>query len=173
MVQFWSCQLPSYNLFTLHSCLSSFGRETSLVKVMGPWSIFPPLFTPSIYFPVFTFCCSHHYHYILCLILCKQQGRRDWQPLCTRWEQSYLLCVQFQVKLATSVVNGAIVHFTTYLSFLESYRSILNLSIFAKGNLLLCYIKPSTWGNQRGARSHHQAPIHSSSGYLYICEPPD
>src|SRR3954468_23639276 len=28
--------------------------------------------------------------------------------------------------------------------------SILNLSIFAKGNLLLRYIKPSTWGNQRG-----------------------
>src|SRR3954463_4201627 len=43
---------------------------------------------------------------------------------------------------------------------LESYWSILNLSIFAKGNLLLCYIQPSTWGNQRGARelpfSQHQ-----------------
>src|SRR3954462_6195537 len=30
--------------------LSYFGRETSLVKVMGPRSIFPPLFTPSVYF---------------------------------------------------------------------------------------------------------------------------
>src|SRR3954468_22116968 len=30
--------------------LSSFGRDTSLVNVMGPRSIFPPLFTPSIYF---------------------------------------------------------------------------------------------------------------------------
>src|ERR1043165_1275079 len=30
--------------------LSFFGRETSLVKVMGPRSIFPPLFTPSVYF---------------------------------------------------------------------------------------------------------------------------
>src|SRR4051812_1989617 len=28
--------------------------------------------------------------------------------------------------------------------------SILNLSIFDKGNLLLRHIKPSTWGNQRG-----------------------
>src|ERR1041385_7772928 len=28
--------------------------------------------------------------------------------------------------------------------------SILNLSIFAKGNLLLYCISPSTWGNQRG-----------------------
>src|SRR3954464_13010637 len=30
--------------------LSSFVRETSLVNIMGPRSIFPPLFTPSIYF---------------------------------------------------------------------------------------------------------------------------
>ena len=28
------------------------------------------------------------------LILCKQQGRRDWKPLWTHGEQSYLLCVQ-------------------------------------------------------------------------------
>src|SRR3954466_9677016 len=28
--------------------------------------------------------------------------------------------------------------------------SILNLSIFSKGNLLLHCISPSTWGNQRG-----------------------
>src|SRR3954466_6327008 len=30
--------------------LSSFGRETSLVNIMGPRYIFPPLCTPSIYF---------------------------------------------------------------------------------------------------------------------------
>src|SRR3954467_7143832 len=30
--------------------LSSFGRDTSLVNVMGPRSIFPPLFTSSVYF---------------------------------------------------------------------------------------------------------------------------
>src|SRR3954465_10054879 len=35
--------------------LSSFGRETSLVNIMGPWSILPPLFTPSIYFLFFYF----------------------------------------------------------------------------------------------------------------------
>ena len=49
-VCFKSCQLPSRDLFTSLALLSSFGRETSLVKVMGPWSIFPPLFTRSIYF---------------------------------------------------------------------------------------------------------------------------
>ena len=54
--------------------------------------------------------------------------------------------MQVQVKLATSVVNGTIVHFTTYLSLLESYWSILNLRIFAKGNLLLCYIQTFHFG---------------------------
>src|ERR1041385_6902447 len=38
----------------------------------------------------------------LALILCKQQSRRNGQLLCTRWEQSYLLCVKVQAKLATS-----------------------------------------------------------------------
>src|ERR1043165_3676115 len=63
----------------------------------------------------------------------------------------YLLCVQAHIKRRD-----------TYLYLLESYWSILNLSIFAKGNLLLRYISPSTWGNQRGARElssssyHHQ-----------------
>src|ERR1043165_9368041 len=35
--------------------------------------------------------------------------------------------------------------------------SILNLGIFAKGNLPLRYIQPSTWGNQRGPllQCHH------------------
>src|SRR4051812_6741988 len=45
-----SCQLHSCDLFTSLALLSSFGREKSLVKVMGLRSIFPPLFTPSIYF---------------------------------------------------------------------------------------------------------------------------
>src|ERR1041385_132166 len=49
-VRFEYYQLPRCNLFTSHSCLSSFGRETSLVNFMGPRFIFPSLFTPSIYF---------------------------------------------------------------------------------------------------------------------------
>src|ERR1041384_406962 len=92
-----SCQLPNCDLFTSLALLSSFGRETSLVNIMGPRSIFPPLFTPSIYFLSLLSSCSYYY-LPLCLILCKQQCRRDRQPLCTRWEQSYLLCVQAHVK---------------------------------------------------------------------------
>src|SRR4051812_2427276 len=78
-VHFLSCQLPSCNLFTSHSCLSSFGRETSLVNIMGPRSIFSPPFTPSIYFLLLLYNFSHnyHYHYLLCLILCKRQDRKD------------------------------------------------------------------------------------------------
>src|SRR3954465_2908046 len=29
-----------------------------------------------------------------------------------------------------------------------------NLGIFTEGNFLLCYIQPSTWGNQRGEFIH-------------------
>src|SRR3954465_9031072 len=37
-VHFKSCQLASCDLFTSHNSFSSFGRETSLVNIMGPWS---------------------------------------------------------------------------------------------------------------------------------------
>src|SRR3954467_8201630 len=60
-VRFQCCQLPSCNLFTSHSCLSSFGRDTSLVNFMGPRSIFPPLFTPSIYFLLLLSSCCYYY----------------------------------------------------------------------------------------------------------------
>src|SRR4051812_25073884 len=45
--------------------LSSFGRETSLVNITGPRSIFSSLFTRSIYFLLLIFSCYHHYHYPL------------------------------------------------------------------------------------------------------------
>src|SRR3954469_16175734 len=72
------CQLPNCNLFTQHSCLSSFGRETSLVKVMGPRSIFPPLFTPLIFIDFVYFPLQITTTIFTCvLILCKQQDQRD------------------------------------------------------------------------------------------------
>src|ERR1041385_2105541 len=49
-VRLLSCQLPSCDLLFPLALLSSFGRETSLVNITGPRSIFPPLFTSSIYF---------------------------------------------------------------------------------------------------------------------------
>src|SRR3954467_11625268 len=76
-VRFNPVNCPAVICLPRISFLSSFGRETSLVNIMGPRSIFPPLFTPSVCFLFFTFCCSHHYHYLLHLILCKQQGRKD------------------------------------------------------------------------------------------------
>src|SRR3954469_23031814 len=83
-VRFNPVNCPSVICLPHLAFLSSFGRETSLVNIIGPRSIFQPLFTPSIYLflllsvaATITFPCV--------LILCKQQGRRDSQPLCTSW----------------------------------------------------------------------------------------
>ena len=113
---------PSVICLPRIALLSSFGRETSLVKVMGPRSIFPPLFTHSIYF-LFSF--QLPLSLSLALILCKQQGRRDWQPLCTRWEQSYLLLC--------AGPRQAPWHLLVSLWVLRE----TNLCIFVKGNLSL------------------------------------
>src|SRR3954471_8487027 len=57
--------------------LSSFGRDTSLVNIMGPRFILPPLFTPSIYFLLLLPVAATINFLPLCLILCKQQGQRN------------------------------------------------------------------------------------------------
>src|SRR3954469_12766504 len=111
VVPSYSGQLPSCDLFNSLALLSSFGRETSLVDITGPRSIFTPLFTPSIYFlfllsvPLLS----------LALILCRQQGRRNLQLLCTRWEQSYLLCVQVHANLVSSPATICAVDTFLYL----------------------------------------------------------
>src|ERR1041384_8380021 len=68
-----SCELPRCDLFTSLAFLSSFGRETSLVKITGPRSIFTSLFTTTL-LSAFTFVSTF---YLLRLILCKRQGRRN------------------------------------------------------------------------------------------------
>src|SRR4051812_20370306 len=120
--------------------LSSFGRETSLVKITGPRSIFTSLFTPSIYFQsLLSFELLS-----LALILCKKKaGGIDNSSVLIRSKVTCCVC-------RSRSISGAV---DTYLSFLESYWLILNLSIFAKGNLPLHCISPSTWGNQQGTRS--------------------
>src|SRR3954462_11939129 len=82
---------------------------------MGPRSIFTSLFTPSIYFhSLLSFALLS-----LALILCKQQGRRNLQLLCTRWEQSYLLlCAGPRQLLSPKKTSGAVV---TFLYLFESY----------------------------------------------------
>src|SRR3954470_14689786 len=123
--------------------LSSFGRETSLVNIMGPRSIFPPLFTPSIYFLLLLLVVV-----TTIIISCvrsfvnSKAGGID-NPSVLVGSKVICCCVQVHVK-----------RHDTYLYLLESYWSILNLKIFAKRNLLLRYISPSTWGNQRGTESH-------------------
>ena len=104
----WSCQLPSCNLLPHIAVLSSFGRETSLVNIMRLRSILPSLITSAIYFLLLLTIANTIYHYYhLRLILCELQGRRDWQPLCTRWEQNYLyLCAGPRWLLISGAVSS-------------------------------------------------------------------
>ena len=90
----WSCQLPSCNLFTSHSCFIVFW-ERDITSEHHETPVHITIIDHIRYLLyAFTYYCRNIYHYYhLRLILCKLQGRRDWQPLCTRWEQSYLyLC---------------------------------------------------------------------------------
>ena len=90
------------------------------------------------------------------LILCKQQDRRDWQPLCTRWEQSYLLCVQVHVNLV-SIRQQFLAPLTTTCISVSPTGSITSGSSLREFAAIL-HLKPFTWGNQRGARSHQLVP---------------
>ena len=70
----------------------------------------------------------------LALILCKRQGRRNWQLLCTRWEQSYLFLCAGPRQLPSQEMN-----FRRRCHLLVSLWVLLetNLGIFTEGNLLL------------------------------------
>src|SRR3954471_3443316 len=130
-VRFYSCQLPSCDLFTSHSLFIVFWeRDITSERHGTPVHISTTVYTLSL-LSVFTFCCIHHYHYLLHLILCKQQGRRDCQPLCTRWEQSYLMCVQVHVNIVSYRQ-----HFLAPLtpSSISASSSETNLGIFTEGN---------------------------------------
>src|SRR4051812_7404017 len=59
-----SVNCPSVICLPRMAVLSSFGRETSLVNITGPLSIFSSLFTCLFTFFLFTFSC-YHYHYLL------------------------------------------------------------------------------------------------------------
>src|SRR3954466_5786410 len=113
--------MPSCDLFTSHSSFIVFWERDITSEHHGtPVHISTTVYTLSL-LSAFTFCCCHHYHYLLRLILCKQQGQRDSQPLCTRWEQSYLLCVQVQVKLTTLSCERRHCSLYHLLVALESY----------------------------------------------------
>src|SRR3954468_17241035 len=76
-VRFQSCRLPNCDFFTSHRFFIVFWERYITSERHGtPVHISTTIYTLSL-LSVFTFCCSHHYHYLLRLILCKQQGRRD------------------------------------------------------------------------------------------------
>src|SRR3954471_2913117 len=62
-------------LFTSHSIVF-WERDITSEHLGTPVHISTTVYTFKL-LSIFTFSCSHHYHYLLCLIICKQQGRRD------------------------------------------------------------------------------------------------
>ena len=98
--------------------LSSFGRETSLVKVMGPRSIFPPLFTPSICFLFLLSVATFHYLLRWSFVNSKAGGIDN--PSVLLGSKVTCCVCRSRSSKQPSVLNGAIVHLTTYLKNLES-----------------------------------------------------
>ena len=144
----WSCQLPSCNSFTSHSCFIVFW-ERDITSEHHETPVHITIIDHIHYLlSVITYYCKNYLSLLsLLLILCELQGRRDWQPLCTRWEQSYLyLCAGPRWLLIAPLAID-----TYLLNLGVSGDSILG--IFAKGkHFYLLHLTPSTWGNQRGVR---------------------
>src|ERR1041385_2943611 len=137
-----SCQLPNCDLFTSLALLSSFGRETSLVKITGPRSIFISLFTSLIYFSV---AITIIIPCVLSFVNNKAGGIDNSSVLVGR--KIICICVQVQVKIATSAPL-----FTLPPSCISASPTGDKPYPMNRGNLLLRYISPSTWGDQRGVR---------------------
>ena len=107
----------------------------------------------TIYLSAFTFISPF---LSLALILCKRQGRRNWQLLCTHWEQSYLLCAGPSPGAVTPIV-----------SIFESYWRQILVSLMRE----ICHYlhQPSTWGYQRGELTTLHQEVRSFLGLASYC----
>src|ERR1041385_7014878 len=104
--------------------LSSFGRETSLVNITGLRSIFSSLFTRLFTFLLLLSSC-YHYHYPLCLILCKKRPERLTTSL--NFVGSKVICVVCRSRPRNQLcLIRCHCSLATYFSLPESYgRQIL------------------------------------------------
>ena len=120
------------------------------MNITGPQSIFTLLFTPSIYFQSFTFI-STFYLCVWSFVNDKAGGIDNSSELVG----SKVICfVQVQVKLTTSRLWTAPLFALPPIVFIaESYWRQTLVSLLREITATL-HLKPSTWGNQRGARSH-------------------
>ena len=105
--------------------LSSFGRETSLVNIIGPQSIFSPLFTPSIYFPFLLSSCSHYYLPFVSFVNNKAEGI-DNPSVLVGSKVTFCLCKSTSTSYQPATISGAV---DTYLYLCESYGSITLVSL--------------------------------------------
>ena len=124
----WSCQFPSCNSFTSHSCFIVFWeRDITSEHHETPVHITIIDHIRYLLFRYYLLLQNIIYHYYhLLLILCELQGRRDWQPLCTRWEQSYLyLCAGPRWLLISGAVSSW--HLLVETVSLRGNRSLVSL----------------------------------------------
>src|ERR1041385_1921116 len=134
--------MPFCNLFTSHSSFIVFWERDITSEHHGSRSISLLLFRRYIYFPAFTFSC---YHYPLCFTLCKTT-RPERLTTSLNFVGNKVICVCVQVHISCAA--------DTYLSSPESYwRQTLVSSL--RETCCCATSQPSTWGNQRRARSHH------------------
>src|SRR3954465_14123697 len=66
VVRFKSCQLPSCNLFTSHSCFIVFWERDITSELHGTPVHISTIVTPSLYFLFLLSCCNHNYFPPLC-----------------------------------------------------------------------------------------------------------
>src|ERR1043165_1991717 len=114
---------------------------------MGPRSIFPPLFTPSIYFPFLLSGCS------LSFVNSKAGGIDNSSILVG---SKVTCCVCRSTPTLSSSGNNFLAPLTP--TCISASPPETNLCIFTDGNLPQSTSSPSTWGNQRGALllCHHK-----------------
>src|SRR3954470_7289714 len=125
--------------------LSSFGRETSLVNIMGPRSIFPILFTPLIYFFV-----AITIIIIPCVLSFVNNKAGGIDNLSVLVGSKVICCVCRSTPTANLWRR-------CHLPVVVGVLLDTNLGILTEGNLLLSTSQPSTLGNQRrGVNSYHQ-----------------
>ena len=145
--------MPSCDLFTSHSSFIIFWERDITSEHHGTSVHILIIVYTLTYFSVFTFTCCYHYHYpclfihVFLSFVNKKTGEID-NLSELRWEQSYLLCVCRSTSIAK------------FLAPLPPTLPPLSPTgdkpyPLHRGNLLLSYISPFTWGNQRRARSHY------------------
>ena len=150
------------------------------MNFIGPRSIFPPLFTPSVYFLLLLSVAV-----TIIIISCvwsfvnSKAGGIDNPSVLVGSKVTCCVCRSTSTSYQPATISGAV---DIYLYFLWVLRRQTLVSSPREIATTL-HLKPSTWGNQRGARSHQSLiyggfviyrvpPPTMRRGYARITKPP-